>query len=714
MVHTDTRKAILATAFSVGGLGLVTQTSLFRELSIVLRSNDLIVGILLSIWLLFAGLGSVSSPLRARWFGAYIIQTFVAGLSVLWCHFLVNLFDPGLGHIWPFWRTVILIALSVGPIAYLTGAAFSAISRAFCRHGDPARIYITEGIGALLGGILSFALAPLIAPIIVQPILAGVSCSGIIIFLSGKRRATGVVGLALAFGLLPIFNTVDNILVKRIYSGYNMQRYESVHGAIQVSQRFDETYFFQGGVYLGASGDTSLTETVIHPVILARDNTRNVLLMGGVLQGSIRNLQRYEPDKITILIEDPKLLIVGSENFRSFRELAEPNIEVLTGEPIREIRNLDGDYDLVLLFPGIPQSSATGRMLSKQVFDELSTLLSDNGTIVVGFPMEPNLITADEAALLSSVKKAMSPIGQVTAYVADGMVTLVAPDNGDFGRSIRDLNTDSLFDSPLPSGMLKGIFEDYRQADLRHRIAKADAPQNSVRKPFALLLGLKRWETLAGGGLLRIFADISFGVWAGALMILSIFALSLAIYGKSIKAFIPAMSFLTGACGIGASIWLMYYFQIAAGQLYLAIGLLSSLFMLGSVLGARMASKGLIRLQVWRLYFLALIALILILDILEPFALPIWLTIIIFGSYNLFTGGIVGSLYPILLYKTDERSLFKSSGPGIIYGSDLLGSALSAPIFGLILIPVFGLTNAALFIILTCVLIMTISVSLRK
>ncbi len=714
MTIENPKKILLAAAFSVGGIGLLTQTLLFRELSIVLRSNELIIGLLLSSWLLFAGIGSITGLFGPRWRGVYLWQTIGAALSIIWCHLLANFLTPGQGEIWPFWRTAIFIASAVAPTAFLTGAGFSALSRAFSRIGNPARIYIIEGLGALAGGLISLLFAPILPSRVILPLFAGLSFAGVLLFsISAKNRRVFALGCISLFVFLPLLNYLDSSLSASLRKGFDTVRHESAHGAIEVSTRFNETYLFQGGVYLGSSGDSILAEPIVLPLILHNPDPERILIMGGVLQGAVESALACDPKKITLLIEDPKALEIGPANFRAFRLLSDPRVEIITGDPGRSLRALEGEYDLAILFPGIPQSGATGRFLTATSFNSLSSLLSDNAITAVCFPVSPNVVTETEAALLSSVGGAMGALGEVNPYLVGGVAMLVAPDNGELGQKMRSGDFIDPHNRRLPKPVISELFEEFRQIALRDKIARYATQANSEKHPVALMLGLRRWERLASGKIIGKLSGIPKKIWFGAPGLLICIAAILVLLRKCRKLLLPSLSFFTGVFGMGIAVWLLYLFQLAAGQLYLAIGLLSSLFLLGTVLGARASSSGRVDFRGWRFSLLGLALLTIPLTLGFARAIPIWLAISVFGVYHLSAGWIVGAIYPLLLSRAKDIGIGLDRAPGVFYGLDLFGSAISAPVFGVLIIPSLGMIDAFILLGLLLGLIFIISLAAR-
>jgi len=715
MAPEDTRKSLLASAFSSGAMALLTQALLFRELSIILRSNDLIVGILLSLWLLMTGLGSISAPFGKKWFVCYTVQTITSALSIVWLYILANVLSPGIGQIWPFYKCVLLILLSSAPIAITTGSLFASLSSAYRHFGDPAQVYIREGAGSLVGGMLSLFMAIFLPPQVGISVTAGVSFAGLLIYTSkSKKTLTCIAGLILVFSTIPLLDNAHERLTESLYGGYSVERYESTKGAIQILRRENETYLYQNGVYLGSARDTADSAPLMHGILADSRKGGDYLLAGGILQGAVNSILAHDPKSVTVLVNDPRTLEIGIAEFSAFRKLDDPRIKVIPGDPVRSIEKLDGKFDYILLFPGIPQSSGDSRILTHRLFATLTELRKPSGKLFVGFPAAPNLVTNEEAEMLASISKTISDFGQVTAYMGENTALLVHPDNGEWGDFLRNIKPDGHGGLEAYHFALPTLFESFRQESLRERIAQTDIPVNTWNKPAVLLIGLRRWENLADGGFLTAMSSIPYSAWLVVLGLLALVSAPFSLSKKVPSAMIFVIALFTGALGMGSSIWLMYYFQVVGGQLYFAIGILSGLFIMGSIYGALLASRGKIGFGFWRLSLLIFVASIGVLSYSTIINFPIWLAIIVFGAYHLLVGGVVGMLYPLLLYTADEKGLMGKKSPAVIYSADLIGSALTAPFFGILIIPVFGMTRALFLLIALYGLIMIVSLSMRN
>ena len=710
-----TKRALHSTALLVGSMGILSQTLLFRELSIVLRSNDLIVGVLLFFWLLFAGLGSLLRPAHRRWEIVVSLLFVFSSLSTIWLHLIARSLSPGMGEIWPFSRTTIFIASSVFPAAFFAGASFSALSESIPDSSKAFKIYIFEGIGAFLGGLISLCVAPILPARVVLPVFAALSLGILAFAVDGRKRRIAAILSVAILALVPLLDRVDTTLASGLKKGYEVERFESARGAIEVARRGNERALFQGGKYLGTSGDSSAAERFVHPLMVSIADSPRVALCGGILQGAAEDILAYDPESLFVLVEERRMLRIGAANFEAFRRLDAPELRVIVGDPRRTLLDLPKGMDLIVFYAGIPTSAAGSRIFSESAFRNAAKKLAPNGKIAIGFRISPNVPNREEAALVGSILGAARNVfGEAEAYVAEGTAFIVAPDAGEFAERLCDGNFQKPRSSHISKGMIRDLFDPFRQRELRRAIAAESAPPNTDDRPVALLLGITLWERLADDTLFMRLSSMSFSLWAIAIALFSITAFIIARASRSagIGAALTVAS--VGTIGMSLEIIALYGFQVAAGQLYAAIGLLSSLFIAGSVGGAWLSSRGRIDLRRWRLLLLLVVPLAAATIKVPALSLGVVASIFIYGFFQCYIGFIAGSLYPLVLKWAGSNGIWAEKAAGKAYAFDLIGASIAAPLVGVFFVPAYGLERTLLLLFILIIFVETNRLGKRK
>jgi len=155
-----------------------------------------------------------------------------------------------------------------------------------------------------------------------------------------------------------------------------------------------------------------------------------------------------------------------------------------------------------------------------------------------------------------------------------------------------------------------------------------------------------------------------------------------------------------------AELTVLLTFQARFGTLYLQVGLLFALFMLGLALGALVADRSEAGNSIRALAFLSLATststlVWLGLAICFP-KLPPTIVAVSCGCFMVLFGGLVGAAFPLTVKAMRQSGIDGSKAAGLTYAYDLIGGATGAFVFGAILLPLWGIPNLLLLCALLC------------
>jgi len=175
-----------------------------------------------------------------------------------------------------------------------------------------------------------------------------------------------------------------------------------------------------------------------------------------------------------------------------------------------------------------------------------------------------------------------------------------------------------------------------------------------------------------------------------------------------------------GAVGIGTVIILMYMFQMRYGSLYLYVGVISSLFMLGLSAGAFCLQHGLTHFKAQASRALAMLAMLVALHGLCLLGMGLSLGRPLspwgFALFLLLAGLCCGGYVPLAARILKATGLDMSSRASQLQGADHLGATLGGCLASVLLIPLFGaqwaLYTLALLMLMQIVLMGTQSYQL--
>ncbi|MBN2814330.1 MAG: hypothetical protein JXQ80_09650, partial [Bacteroidales bacterium] len=154
----------ITTALVVLGITtLVSQLVLFRELLNIFQGNELIIGLMLSLWMLFTALGSVwgshfrKTDNQLQWLSRMLVSASIIPVFSITILYIVDalLFPPGTAK---GILTVLLYCLVIfSPIGLLSGSLFTHFSFLLSEQSANNRISIAYGwetAGSMIAGVL--------------------------------------------------------------------------------------------------------------------------------------------------------------------------------------------------------------------------------------------------------------------------------------------------------------------------------------------------------------------------------------------------------------------------------------------------------------------------------------------------------------------------------------------------------------------------------
>ena len=246
-------------------------------------------------------------------------------------------------------------------------------------------------------------------------------------------------------------------------------------------------------------------------------------------------------------------------------------------------------------------------------------------------------------------------------------------------------------------------------------IEDASEKINHDFKPISLFYSIAHWNALFTPALSNIFRLLENFNLTSFLILFGIFAaLIMLLRAKKKLSFRTGIVFAIGTTGFAGMMFdlvLIFVFQAIYGYVFSWIGLLVTFFMAGSAGGAiymtaklpqiRNNYKMFISLEVMIIAFTLLLPLIFI--VLQPYLdIPeVFQSLrLVFLPLSFFGGFAVGIQFPLAnkIYLHSERNLSKTAG--LFYGSDLLGGWLGGILGSVFLLPVLGLLETCLVVIL--------------
>ncbi len=741
----------LARGLLIVAYGLFTiaaQTLLFREFITAFEGNDISVGIFFGSWFLWVGLGAV---LVRRWdrltesllhhiellFLLYVPAFAAQLLLITYVRELAGVASYDLMSV----QTVVLWALVVNaPVSLITGMVFPVACRWIeqARAFAVSRVYILEAVGSFAGGLaVTVLLAWHVHPVRVFLVLAvGLLSAVFIVSLAARRKAALAISLTLAVVLAAIaLAGIDGRLAQRLQVlkwGKLLPR-EAFTGAFHTAQA-EYLYGRQGGQWivmrdggvcevLPNEEDSGRTAAI---ALCQNPQARRVLVVGSSLAVCRRFLTLPQVEEVAWTHPDPEYVrrlpeFVPREfavNDKRFRPVAD--------EVRRSLKDAADRFDIVVITLADTGSLAFNRYYTLEFYEQAKTSLRTGGVLAVSIAGGENVVGAELAGLGASVRMTMSKVFPNLVLVPGEQTWLIASEGealtGD-PAILRDRfaaieGAQEIFP---PTGLLSVYLPDravqtlqaYEKVDLQGQLLV-----NRDARPLTHLYGLLLAARQSGASVTRFVKLLAVGGWLPFIVPVLVFA-ALRVWamarregGGSASSFDNTfLVFSTGWVSIAMVIILMYLYETHFGSLYLHIGVISSLFMVGLTAGALATRRviGAVREEgtadPHRLRMLLVVILSIHAVVLAALALgsvgkwPVNPGHGLFALAFVLSGLCCGGYWPLAAAQLAAGSFHPGEAGSRLETADHLGACVGGLATSLLMVPVLGIQVSLLVLI---------------
>ncbi len=676
----------------LGGVAIINQLVFIREFLSVLDGNELVMGLVMSCWMILTGLGAylgrnfkISGFTLEKGLNRLALLSFMPFFliaALYWCKKI--LFPPG--TIAGLGISISGIFLLLFPVCFLSGYLFTQFSTCYSLSNNDNRIsnaYRYESLGSLIGGLIfsfffgyffnSFEVLGLTTGIVL--ILRAWVCNKSI----EKYLFTGI-GIILPF-LVFAFNP-DIHIKKLFYPGQEIIRDKSTrYGTLTVTQQHGQLNFYENNSLQFYTDNIIQSEEAVHYAMVQHKQPKQILLISGGISGMIQEIEKYKIEKITYLEHNPEIFNEWKNliNMTDFK-----NVEFLKSDIRTFLLRSKSIYDVILLNLPPPNTLGYNRFYTEEFFSILKKHCNHQSIVCTSLPSTGNYAEANALAVNASLYKTLN---------SHFLNQLVLP--GEKNYFLVSDNSLSWYITELISK--KGIITNYVNSGyiddrlLKERgeslISQFDQKVkiNHDFQPYMFLRQINHWFNYVGGNYILIIAI------PALMFLMCLFWLNPVTTGLYIGGFTSA----------SLEVALMLIYQIYFGSLYIASALFFSLFMGGLVVGSiwKFKNKNEFSMRQYSLLqfalalfsillpgFLLLAGKITFITLLQQFMFFIPVFILAFG---------IG-------YEFNLASRLQHYGysqiSGINYSSDLLGSAFGAFITAVLLLPVCGLTITCLVV----------------
>jgi len=741
---------------SYGLFTIAAQALLFREFVTTFEGNDISVGIFFGCWFCWVALGA-ALIYRAKYIADKLLQNieflllaFLPAFILEWILIVQARELAGIAS-YTLWsvRDILLLAFFVNaPVSIITGMFFPSACRWIQQDAAFAvsRVYILEAAGSFLGGVGTTILLGLgVSSARIFFMLAFIlSCSALYVQLGrvcsayhlipqmvcrNLRTLRGWILLLPVLVLLCLAGGVDKTLTRhiRIMKWTKLLPRDALLGSFQTAQA---EYLY--GVYQGqwiAIREGSTCEVLpnqesagrIAAICLSQNPAaKAVLVVGSGLGLCYQFLQLPQIQLVSWAHCDSEYVQKVEAFIPAELRITDERFRRTAGDVRSLLTEKKKSYDIVIINLPEATSSVLNRYYTLEFYRQVKESLAPDGLLAVRVAGGENIMGTELINLGASTKMTLQKVfaklvlvpGEDTWFIASQSESITGEPGILRDRFAKIDGASQVFSA---QGLLSVYLPDRADAALKS-YAEADLPENLLvnqdGRPLTHLYSLLLAAKQSGAPITRLVKHLAL---AGPLVYIVPILVLIAVRGlyvftkpashrstasqqRSASSFDSMfLIFSAGLIGIGAVVVLMYLYQTQFGSLYLYVGIISSLFMVGLTAGAGFVTSLVKRISrhAWLLFaVIAVHTLILT-------AMSFWpgqqQTHLFFAAAFILLGLVAGCYFPLAAKQLAEAGFETGQVGSKLETADHIGATVGGLLTGLALVPVIG-TKATLFV----------------
>ncbi len=681
----DNKRLIIWSVIGIGISSITVQLVTVREFLTQFNGNEITISLVMFCWLMFTGIGTFI----AKYFKptSLTVYSLLILLIVLWPlpqiiiirYFREEVFihgaSPGFYHI--FFYIAATTAIYCFLVGFILPNALDVL-KANNNRFTSGDLYITDNIGDISGGVIfSFILVYLLKPFKIIAVTSSFTILiAFLLLLSSRKYFLSIISIILTFlfyGYALNFHFEESLLSGQY--GDIVKYLESPFGRIVISKEGPQHTFWESGIPLYSDMDIIKSEEKVHYPMSQVESVENVLLVSGGLGETIDEILKHNPEHIDYVELDPYLTGVAQE--MGFLE-NRPSLRIINSDARSFIKATDRRYDVIIMSLPDPDTFQLNRFFTDEFFAIAKEVLTRHGILSFGMGYYQNYVGGITKQKLSTIFNTVSSHFE-NIMVLPGHEAYFLCSDGEISTDIPERLKKKSVSTEYIEGFYHGNITSDRMAYMRANIDREEAI-NTDFKPRMINIIFKEWF-LKHGNSPNIF--------------LAIFVVLISIYLISIRKE-EYVLFSTGAATMGVEMLVIFTFQVIHGYIYLKIGAVVTVFLLGLLPGSLVAnlSKG---KEIKRLMLadIIIIFLLLLFFIWSRF-FPVELGQGLFLFYSFVFSFFCGFQFPIAARIIGEQA---SPAAGCL-GADLTGAAFGTIVVGTLLIPLLGVVSGIIFLVL--------------
>jgi len=518
----------------MGMSSMLLQITVLRLLLATFSGNELDIGITLSFWLVWVGLGSytgVRVKLKHTFALTFILIAFLALPTALSIRAIRLVLSLGPGEIVSLTSTVLSTALMLFPVCFIIGVQFP-VAVSFSGGREAAgRVYALEAIGAFIGGaVFTLLVSGRMAAMELCFILALINIV-MAVFIARKKIVSLLVFIPLFFYIgfhniaatLPWQYTEPSLTV------------ESKYGEITIIKVNEQTSVFVNGQIVFTYPEPQTEEFRTHLPMALHPSPSKILVVGGSL-GTMKEFLKYPVDSVDFVELDPRMVevslgMLGDEDRKAVRD---QRVNIIVEDGRRFIKGLKRPtYDLIVLNLPQPSTASINRFYTTDFFREVKDVLKEGGIVAMTIPQSTGYIGRGMQMASGSIYNSLRSVFRY--------VEVTAQEYGGLFASDAQITTDPeiLEERFIHGSMNLRYFNQYLFRDafsplsvdyVKSRLGDIRVINTDLR-PSAYLYNLMLWAEVHGGRALTYL--LKFRGWhIIALLVITLISLSFFTFRK--------------------------------------------------------------------------------------------------------------------------------------------------------------------------------------
>jgi spermidine synthase len=705
----------------IGFTSVIAQVLLIREFVSTFYGNELSLGLILALWLMWVAVGTwLTGRLRSRfelgrrsYVSSLLVVAMILPLQIALIRALRTLLGVTPGALIGFGSMAWSILLLLAPVCLMLGFQFALGSHLLAlRGGTVGHAYVLEGVGAATGGLLfSLLLVRVLDPMQICLGLGALNLAAGFFVLQplavdreserhpARWRAGALaIALLLACVALPLGGRLNRTTLAWPW-GQALFIEDSPYGRLAVTGTGSQRNFFQNGLLMFET-QGAFPEEVAHLPLLQHPRPRSVLLIGGGASGTVREVLKHPVEKVQYVELDP-LLIKAAEVYLPPEDRAafeDRRVSVAYTDGRMFVKQTDERFDVIIVSLPEPSTGQLNRFYTGEFFEEARGALAEGGLFSLGLPSAENYISPELGRRNGSVYH--------TLLSVFSSVLVLPGEHNFFLCSQTPLSTDHLLLTQrltergidtrwVNAAYLEYLFTTDRFAMTTAMLADVSPIRlNQDLRPICYYYDMVLW-------LSRFYTNLRALFYATSLISLWWLAVPavvlVAVVWRFRQAAVPMVIALTGFAQMAIQMTILLAFQALRGYVYGEVALLTAAFMLGITSGGAVTNRLLNRpmersrvghRRLFMLLQLAILVYAIILPALMPLAAASRFSELLYPLLALLAGFLGGMEFPLAAHL--------SKGPagrvaGLIYGADLAGACFGAALSSVIFIPLLGI-----------------------